>query len=532
MIQGNKLFQNVRGAPVLRSAHDLSYSKLMTADMGLIYPVLCDEAIPGDTWNIANEMVIRMQPMVAPILHQIDIKVDYFFVPYRILWDGWENFITGGEHGDDASVLPRVDPEDTDINNSGKFWDYIGLPPGVIPRGCFPLRFPFLAYKKIWNDFYRDENLQEPIDLEEVPTNGWGDILRCAWEKDYFTSALLTQQKGTAPALPISGLTSAVFNSANFPFDLPIRFNGEGADVFGVRASGIPTFLTSNGNDTEALSGTLGARMTTATGGGLDMLNDNTVDLSSATTFNVADLRLAVQTQKWLERNNRAGSRYTEFLQSHFNVSPKDERLTRPEFISGTRNSVIVSEVLQTSKTDNGTDPSPQGNMAGHGIAVSSENAGRYFVTEFGVIMGLMRIVPKTMYTQGINRQWLRRDKLDFPFPEFVNLSEQAIETAEIYATNVADENTLLFGYQGQYDELRFKPNQICSKMRDDFNFWHLGREFSSAPSLNASFITCTPRKDIFAVPTEPGFIVYFGNRLKAIRPIPGIAEPGSLDHN
>lgn len=262
-----------------------------------------------------------------------------------------------------------------------------------------------------------------------------------------------------------------------------------------------------------------------------NFFNGNVVDLSSATPFDIADFRIAFQIQKWMERNARCGSRYVEFLKAHFGVSPRDERLQRPEYIGGSKSPVIISEVLQTSQT--GT--TPQGNLAGHGISVSDQYAGDYRAEEYGVIIGIMSIMPRTAYSQGVDRQWLKSTKYDYYFPEFANLSEQAVTNAEICARNAdATHNTGIFGYQGRYDELRVKKSIICGEMRTTYDYWHLGRQFNPAspPVLNQAFIECEPRKDIYAVATEPGMIVQVGNIIKAIRPIPIMAEPGLIDHH
>ena len=261
----------------------------------------------------------------------------------------------------------------------------------------------------------------------------------------------------------------------------------------------------------------------------LAALQRNSVDLSEATTFNVSDLRLAFQIQKWMERNARAGVRYVEFLGAHFGVHPRDDRLQRPEYLGGSKNPVIISEVLQTSSTDT---ESPQGNLAGHGISVGQTFCASYFAQEFGLIMGIMSVMPKPAYQQGIDRQWLRQTRYDFYFPEFANLSEQAIERVELYASTVEAENKTIFGYQGRYDEMRVKRNMVCSLMRTDFNYWHMGRIFSSAPALNETFIDCDATKRIFAAPSEPGLIIDVGNRIRAIRPMPIQSEPGLIDHN
>ena len=251
-------------------------------------------------------------------------------------------------------------------------------------------------------------------------------------------------------------------------------------------------------------------------------------DLSGIPTFDVNDLRTVFQLQKWAERNARAGVRYTEFLQAHYGVSPRDARLQRPEFIGATQSPLIVSEVLQTSSTDT---TSPQGNLAGHGITADANRIGSYRVEEFGIIMTVMCIVPKPAYQQGINRQWMRRTRYDFYSPEFAHLSEQGIETSELYLTDDHDVNSTLFGYQGRYNEMRYASDRIAGSLRDTLDYWHLGRKFDDVPLLNGSFITMTPSKRIFAVQDEPGFIVSYGNNITAVRPLPVIAEPGLIDH-
>lgn len=498
----NKTFQYVGGLKPSRSVFDLSYEKKFTCDMGQLIPIVCDEMIPGDTFKFGNDIIIRFQPLVAPIMHEINVYVHYFFVPNRILWEDWEDFITGGVDGDFAGELPRWNPTPTTGNAIGSLWDFLGLPTGIVPTGALPVDFPRRAYARIYNEYYRDETLIEEVDEDQEL------ILNRCWEKDYFTSALPWQQRGTAPALPISGVTSAVWDNQAIQVGTSALYVGTPSSF------PAPYLLGSNANAQTNI---------------LNAFNDNTVDLSSATTFNVSDLRLAFQIQKWLERNARAGARYTEFLRAHFGISPRDERMQRPEYIGGSKSPLIISEVLQTSSTD---ATSAQGNLAGHGLAVDSTFAGTFTAPEFGWIMGIMSVMPRSAYQQGIDRQFLRRTKYDYPFPEFVNLSEQAIERAEIYATAVEAENVDIWGYQGRYDELRIKRSMVCSEMRSTFDFWHLGRQFGSAPELNGEFLTCVPRKDIFAVPSKPGLIVNVGNRIRAIRPLPIIAEPGLIDHH
>lgn len=497
-------FQRVQSNNPGRSLFDLSYDKKFTCDMGQLIPVVCDEAVPGDVWDISNGIVIRMQPMVAPIMHQVDVRVDYFFVPYRLLWSEWEDFITGGIDGNNASVIPRV--SDVGTVTLGSLWDYFGFPVDVHPVGAQPIIFPWRAYNTVFNEYYRDETLDAKTDIDN------SSVLKCRWEKDYFTSALPWQQRGTAPALPISGTTAAVWDDT----------------AFNTAAASTEKILSVEGaNNTDHKIHT--ALSTYARDNLKGALNDNTVDLSSATTFDIADLRLAFAIQKWMERNARCGARYTEFLMGHFGVAPRDDRLQRPEYIGGSRSPMIISEVLQTGSTDT---ESPQGNMAGHGLSADGRSIGRYHVLEYGIILGVMYVRPKTAYQQGVDRQWLRRSRYDFYHPEFANLSEQAIEMAEIYARGTESENRTIFGYQGRYDEMRVKRSMVCGQMRNTFAYWHLGRIFGSVPALNSNFIECLPDKRIFAVPSEPGLIVNFHNGLRVVRPLPIQNNPGLIDHD
>ncbi|HEX2956325.1 MAG TPA: major capsid protein, partial [Chitinispirillaceae bacterium] len=450
------IFSRVGSLRPGRSVFDLSYDKKFTCDMGQLIPVMCDEVVPGDYFKIGSQAVVRFQPLVAPMLHECNMYVHYFFVPNRLMWnnahpDNWETFITGGPDGQHTPTIPTWNPTDKSI---GSLWDFLGFPPAVDPAaGSYPVDFPRRAYNMVYNEYYRDENLITEVGLDNEV------ILNRCWEKDYFTSALPWQQRGTAPALPVSGTTSAVWEAT------VVGDVGAGTNpIQAVQVAADPRFQYS-----------LSAQGRTNI---LDALNDNTVDLSSATTFDIADLRLAFQIQKWMERNARAGVRYTEFLGAHFGVHPRDERLNRPEYIGGSKTPIIVSEVLQTSSTDATT---PQGNLAGHGIAVNDSFCGKYHVTEYGVIIGMMSIMPKPVYMQGINRQWLKSTKYDYYFPEFANLSEQQITNAEIFITDGdANTNTGPFGFQGRYDEMRTKQSMVCSLMRTDFDYWHMARSFAA----------------------------------------------------
>ena len=539
------LFNHVSGIVPRKSLHKLDYSKTFTCDMGKLIPIMCDEVVPGDVFDIGNEAVIRFQPMVAPMLHEVNAYVHYFFVPYRLLWSDWEKFITGGEDGQFTASIPSWTSSSDDVS-SDSLWDYLGLP---LVEGLKINAFPKRAYKFIWNEYYRDENLQNEIDITADSDNT--QILNRNWAKDYFTSSLPWQQRGIAPSLPIVGTAPVIGDiytlkdapdfvsgnvSTNYYYGFGNNFPLSQSNVliqsqFNKSLKQINSSMSNEQKNVSNLT-SVGDYKDSA------QVMFGKVDGSNFSSVNISDLRLAFQIQKWLERNARGGARYTEELRSHFGVAPRDERLQRPEYIGGSKSSIIVSEVLQTSATDN---VSPQGNLAGHGLAADFSHVGRYRATEYGLIMGLLSVMPKLSYnSQGINRQWLRQTKYDYYWPEFANLSEQAIYESEIYAT--VDNNSHIFsgelvssdffGYQGRYDEMRIKHDMVCGEMRNTFSYWTMARNFDSAPALNSDFVTCNPTKRIFAVENVDGLIVHFGNRIRALRPIPIQSEPGLIDHN
>lgn len=508
-------FRQIGLPGIRRSKFDLSHKIILTGDMGKLYPVLVEDCIPGDIMKIGVELLIRFNPLVAPLMHEVNAFVHYFFVPYRLLWtgdNGFEDFITGGEDGSLAPTFPTWTPTSKDV---GSLWDYLGFPidpstgTGIVPTGLLPSDMPRRAYNMIYNEYYR----QQEIITEVALTNE--DILYRAWGKDYFSTAQERQQRGTAPALPISGTTSAIWAG-----DVSLTWPAyDGSSPVNMQTHST-NYKPANGVTENALE--LGKAPKT----GLDA---NTVDLSTATTFDIADLRLAFQVQKWLERQQRGGARYVETLGAHYIVHPRDDRLQRPEYIGGSRQPVIFSEVLQTSKTETGA---PQGNLAGHGISVNRAFAAKYRVLEHGLIMGILSVMPKPSYcSQGVDRQWIKTTKYDFPWPEFVNLSEQPVLRGEIYANGVTGDNNTVFGYQGRHNEYRYRPDKVMGLMRTDFNFYHCARIFASAPALNDTFLNCNPSKRNFAVTDTDTLMISIGNLISAIRPLPIIPVPGFIDH-
>lgn len=554
------VFSSVRGNRVGRSVFNLSHVKRFTCDMGELIPALFLECVPGDTFKIGADVVTRFQPLVAPILDSVDMTVHYFFVPTRLLMDGekdWETFLTGGKDGTDESVsLPKFGfayPNGTDGNLAdpnlpvsnghalGKYslWDYFGLPvvdssgpePYVAMRDADNvLAFPERAYNLVFNEYYRDQNLQDEVFKDN------STVLYRSWKKDYFTSSLPWQQRGISPALPISGVLPVNMSSLILDdVSAGVLSEGENYRIINVSRAGggANPFYLQLPAEASSSSTLLNTQLDKIKGKVISQ--DGTVNLANGTTFDVAVLREAFQIQRWLEMNARGGVRYTEFLRSHFGIAPRDEVLQRPQYLGGTKSSIVVSEVLQTSASQDGS--TPQGTLAGHGLGAVSDYICTYTAKEFGYIIGIASWMPKPSYQQGINRIFSKKTRYDFYFPEFAHLSEQAVTKGEIYANGNAAHDQAIFGYQSCYSEMRYMPSFNCSDMRDTFRYWHLGRIFSTPPSLNEGFLTTNPkfsggiRKDIFADKNSKGLLVQFGNVVKAIRPLPVYGTPGFIDH-
>lgn len=460
-----------------RSKFSLSHYRLMTGNMGPLYPVSVVDVLPGDTVQQATSVLIRCSPMLAPVMHPVRVRIHHWYVPYRLLWDDFEDFITGGPDGMDAAVFPTIDPPDGGWA-TGSLGDHMGLPTGVDDMPVSAL--PFRAYALIWNENYRDQDLQAELEISTesgLDTTTSRVLKNCAWEKDYFTSSRPWEQKGPAITIPI-GTVAPVTSTGVAPVFTSAGLVGGQSNLHSVAGSANVQW----GNP--------------ASGGSAPIFGSPTglqADLSNASAITINRLREAFALQRFEEARARYGSRYTEYLR-YLGVKSSDARLQRPEYLGGGRQTIQFSEVLQTAE---GAE-TPVGEMRGHGIGAVRSNRYRRFFEEHGYVITLLSVQPKTMYMQGIPRHWNRRVKEDFWQKELEHIGQQEVLNKEVYAAHTSPDAT--FGYQDRYDEYRRKESSVTGEFRESMlNYWHLARDFASQPALNGTFVECQPTERIFA---------------------------------
>lgn len=467
-----------------RNKFSLSHYNLLSCNMGYLIPIACMEVLPGDAFRHVTSLLVRASPLLAPVMHPIHVKVHHWFVPTRLLWANFQNFITGGPDGDNATIPPYITtPVSTGFTVSS-LADYLGVPPEIPSQQVSAL--PFRAYAFIWNEKYRDKDLQTALvmstgDGSDTTTNT--ALQRSAWEKDYFTTSRPWEQKGTAVNIPIGASAPvqgiAVNTGVNYTSAATGTKDSLGANppagtnwaphdvalmVQGIEASKTPQIL---------------------------------VDLSAATGVNINDLREALAIQRFQEARARFGSDYQDYLLDAWGVRGSDARLQKPEYLGGGKQTIQFSEVLQTAE---GTDP--VGTLRGHGIGSMRSNRYRRHFEEHGYIISLMTIVPKTIYVQGLSRMWSRTSKEDFYTKEFAHIGQQEVLNKELYLAHASPNG--VFGYQDRYDEYRRQESRVSGEFRTStLDHWHAARIFASDPALNSSFITSQPTKRIFAVTDE-----------------------------
>lgn len=559
------------------NAFNLSHNHFLTMDFGYVYPVAWFECVPGDVYDFYYQSLIRALALVAPILNNLTVSLDLYFVPSRLLFGNFEKYITtvNGDvippqtfegtqpvwMQDDDGVTFKADLQ-LDYTN-GSIWRCLGfnsllenpLNLNTATSPYLPLDYLRRAYWFIYNEWYRDENLQMPVDFKNPSKDQSGvnqqRLFKRAWKKDYFTSAFISQQKGTAPSVPITGLgqvqfdfpnmvgvnlqskvtgLSGVANTTTPSASTPVTINGQGdksifADTEQLAYAGIPSEGVDSGVGFLSHYALSGSQVAGEFGDWLS--KNNSFNFENAGTFNVADLRDMTAIQRFFEDLMRMGSRYIEFLQGIYGVSPSDARLSIPERIGGADFNLNISEVLQTSET---TTTSPQANPAGYANGLTDGKLGAYKCEEFGWILILADIKPPAVYSQRMPREMMRKTLLDMYAPHFVNLSYQEISLGEIFYTGTSEDKKI-FAFQGRYDEMREKLSYASGNLVDTQAYYLNQRVFENAPSYNSEFIVCNPNKDIFAVVDEDPFVCNFYFDVKAMRPLPQISEPGLLDH-
>lgn len=489
-----------------RNKHSLSNYKLLTADMGKLIPIGLTECLPGDTIQHSTSMLVRMSPLVAPVMHPVSVRIHHWFVPHRLSYDGWEDFITGGPLGT-GSALPYPTNASAFTINQGTVGDYLGLPTGIsLPANAFST-LPFQAYNRIYNEYYRDEDLCPLVAVDQ------NIIQNIAWEKDYFTTARPWAQKGPSITLPL-GTSAPVASGTVLSNAANIKVRGLTGAMTDVNTSvTVGTALTNvTGSATGAIN--FGADGTNTTGLRTPILS---ADLTSATATDINAVRRAFALQRYQEARAQYGSRYTEYLR-YIGLTPKDARMDRPEFLGGGKQTIAFSEILRTGNVAADNTTLPIGQLKGHGIAAMRSNKYRYFVEEHGYIISLMSVLPRSMYVNGIPRTWTKRTKEDYFQKELELIGQQAVSNSEVFAGTVDATNKAVFGYQDRYSEYRSQPSTIAGEFRSTLDYWHLARKFASLPVINASFVECDPSKRIFAEQTQNSMWIMANHNMQARR--------------
>lgn len=566
-VRGHR-FSDAPAMYMKRTKFDRSHVYKTTFDSGKLIPVFIDEVLPGDTTRMSVNYFARLATPIKPIMDNIYLDWFFFFVPNRLVWEHWQSFCFEQEDPGDSTdyVIPTVSATGNSQNAYiGSLWDYFGLPVNTSGNLSGISALPFRGVYLIWNEWFRDENLQKSVKIQKGDTNEVLNSARASeqpsWvftsdtnivpglacpprgkRHDYFTSALPWTQKGPGVSIGLAGTASIVDPSPVTGYFVA----QSNADLGAAQLSedgGVHKVYTGNGTlqyqggYSVSIAGhsanSSGNSVVTAKPGSSWLSKNSYADLDSSSIFTINSLRTAFQMQKFYERLARGGSRYTEVLRSFFGVVSPDARLQRPEFLGSFTKMVNVNPIAQTSATN---DTSPQGNLSAYGVTAAKFHGFTKSFVEHGYVFGFVCARADLTYQQGINKMWLRSTVYDFYWPTFAHLGEQAIELREIYAQG-SEADTTVFGYQERYAEYRYKPSQITGKFRSsvtdgNLDVWHLSQFFKNAPTLNEEFITENPPIErIVAVPSEPEFLLDVGFRYTTVRPMPMFGTPGLVDH-
>jgi hypothetical protein len=562
-------FSAIPRAQIQRSVFNRSHDYKTTFDSGYLVPFFVDEVLPGDSFKLNCSIFCRLATPIVPFMDNLYLETFFFFVPNRLVWKHWENFMGQQDNPGDSTdyLIPQTVAGNTGFA-VGSVADYFGIPTSV--KGLSVSSLPFRAYQLIFNEWFRDENLQERVGAwalsathKDDPVGDWNDtnstgstLLRRNKYHDYFTSALPWPQKGDAVDVnfgvggAISWATdtfnisasrvnnqrvkATVANPKNLAFIRPNAVLQQEASVnrFNVTIPPAGSDLSLTGFSEVSIEAS-------SQGSSVPSVNPPSIDLpylqfvgQQGAGLTINDLRQAFQVQKLLERDARGGTRYTEILRSHFGVVSPDARLQRPEYLGGSSTRILMNSVAQTAATN---DVTPQANLSAFGLFGDSFHGFSKSFVEHGYIIGLVNVRADLSYQQGVNRMWSRKSRLDFYFPVLAHLGEQAILNKEIYAQGTAADDQV-FGYQERFAEYRYSPSVITGKMRSTdpqtLDIWHLAQKFDSLPTLSSQFIQDNPPVSrVVAVQSEPQFILDAWFDLKCIRPMPVYSVPGLVDH-
>lgn len=458
-----------------RNKFNLSFYKLLTANMGKMVPVGWYEVLPGDTIQQHTSALIRVSPLEAPIMHPVKVRFHHWFVPNRLIWSEFEDFITGGESGTSTPIHPYC-TKDHFATTEGSLSDYFGIPPATYTNAFHWSALPVRAYNLIFNEHYRDQQLTT---ARTVATNSGEDITssgsveNVCWEKDYFTSARPDATLGASVTVPVAA-----------------------ANVYGIGTVGSPGATGVAVNETGTGSDTYADAWAAATAGDVYIeenpsVADEPYIRTEETTIDINDLKLATALQRYQDARNKYGARYVEYLR-YLGVRPSDARLQVPEYLGGGRQIIQFSEVLQSDTA--------VGTMYGHGISAMRTNRFRRFFDEHGIVMTIMSVIPKTIYASCVPRPFLRSVKEDYFQRELAHIGDQEITNREVYSEHTS--YTATFGYQGRYDEYRRNISGIAGDFHSNLNHWHMARIYASDPALNDTFVSCSPTDRIYSSTT------------------------------